>query len=122
MQLISAADRFRAMNIHGQAGFTAAAGFARCGHSRCGASATFGGVYTRVRTLHGWDTARRRYYRPTNPQTIPQQNWRGIFRAGVAAYHALSDAERMVYFKKSRKRGMTGYNLFLANWLQSRRG
>ena len=110
-----------ALTVRGQVGRCAGAGFLRCGFSRCGAPAGFGGVYTRVLTLKGWDVARRRYYRPSNPQTAPQQSWRGIFSDGVAAYHALTDAERALLLKKARTRGMSGFNLFMSSWLQSRR-
>lgn len=109
------------LDVRGRYGYTAGCGFARAGYSRCGASKELGGIYQRKKTLQGKKLSRMRYYRPTNPQTTAQQNWRSVFADGKTAYDALDDGQRMVLSKEARHYRMTGYNLFMRRWLQGRR-
>jgi len=120
-------------DIRGRAGFTAGVGFLRCGYSRLGASKVFGGIFSRKLIAKGvgwqnprlagrWGISRMRYYRPTNPQTIPQQAWRGVFASGKAQYDLLTTGQRALLSKEAHKRHMTGYNLFQSRWLASHRG
>src|SRR6266511_2364608 len=53
----------------------------------------------------------REYVVPHDPKTALQLQHRKIWRQAVAAWHALSDAERKAYDKKAK--GMTGFNLFV---------
>ena len=57
------------------------------------------------------------YYRPTNPQTEDQQAWRSIFADAVAAWQALTDAERDEWHAKGKKRRKMGYSMFLTDYL-----
>jgi len=121
MGIIAPFDAVQSLGVTGQLGFTNGFGRIRYGYNFFGLLDDAAGIYQRVLTLAGKETIQRSIFRPTNPQTGPQQAWRGVFRAGVAAYHALTDAERLLLLKKARTRGMTGFNLFVGNWLQSHR-
>jgi len=109
----------KALVIRGQAGFTAGAGLARCGHSRCGANKDFGGIYQRKKTLTGWDTSRMRVYRPSNPQTTAQQAWRAKFAVGISGYQALTADEKIALNKEARRYRQSGLTLFMSRYLAS---
>lgn len=59
------------------------------------------------------------YYTPTNPQTEAQQAWRQVFADGIAAWHALSEAEKDEWRKKAKKKRMVGQHLFQSHYLNS---
>lgn len=60
-----------------------------------------------------------KFYRPVNPQTIPQQAWRGTFADGVAGWQSLTTLQKEEYNKRANSLQMTGYHLYLREWLQS---
>jgi hypothetical protein len=59
------------------------------------------------------------YYVPKNPQTESQQANRQKIADGVLAWQALTDNEKSVYNKKTIGRKLSGYNLFLKEYLKS---
>jgi hypothetical protein len=118
MVIVIDMGKVMSLDVRGQIGFTSGCGLARCGYSRCGASKDFGGIYQRKKTLAGWRTSRMRYYRPTNPQTEPQQDWRAELTAGWEAYSALTSEEKVVLSRKARLLRMSGPNLFMRKWLK----
>lgn len=120
------------LNCSGTFGYNSGCGRARLGYSRCGADSVLGGIYQRKVYGKGvtflpskrgnrWGISLMKYYRPTNPRTIKQQTWRGVFAGAILAWRGLTIAERAIYSQKARTRGMSGYNLFISHWLQSRR-
>lgn len=60
-----------------------------------------------------------KFYRPTNPQTIPQQNWRSTFADGVAGWQSLTTMQKGEYNERAKLLHFTGYHLFLREWLNS---
>jgi len=86
-----------------------------------------GNQYGKSRTLppykrgNRWGMSRMAHYRPTNPQTVPQQAWRSEFADGMAQYALLTSDEKALLSKEARKTRMLGFNLFMRRWLQSRR-
>jgi len=62
-----------------------------------------------------------RYYRPTNPQTAPQQAWRAVFAAGISGYKSLTAPEKLALNKEARKCRQSGLTLFLSRHLQANR-
>ena len=54
-----------------------------------------------------------RYTVPTNPQTAPQQANRSKFANAVAAWQALSEAEKNTWRKKALGSTIPGYQFFL---------
>lgn len=62
---------------------------------------------------------REPYYVPYNPRTVPQQTNRQKMTDAVAAWQLLTDLEKAVYNKRSIGKGMSGYNLFLREYLLS---
>jgi len=120
-KVVSGMEQGMSLQLRGQLGFNSGCGMARCGYSRCGASKIFGGIYQRTKTLEGWRIVRKRYHRPTNPQTVPQQAWRAVFAAGVSGYQALTSDQKKALNIEARKYRQSGLTLFLRRYLQSNR-
>lgn len=59
------------------------------------------------------------FYRPTNPQTVAQQNWRSVFADGVSAYRLLSPTELGFWQGVGTRKKMTAYNAFLSYYLNT---
>jgi len=69
-------------------------------------------------------TGKTRFYREPfyitkNPRTEHQQIHRGIFADAVAGWQALTPAEKAIYNIKSIGKHMSGYNVFLKQYLRS---
>lgn len=119
--LVAPLQQTSSLSVRGRVGFSAAAGFARCGYSRCAAPADFGGVYQRKKTLNGWRTSRMRYYRPANPQTTAQQAWRATFALGISGYQALTPEQKNALKIEARKYRLGALSLYMRRYLQANR-
>jgi len=62
---------------------------------------------------------RKRFYWPTNPRTEAQQAHRAIFSNGVEAWQALSEGEKDEYRELAKEKPLSGFNLFLREFLTS---
>lgn len=62
---------------------------------------------------------KERFYRPTNPQSVPQQAWRQKFADGMDEWASLTPAEKEWYNQRGNLLGMHGVNLFLREYLSS---
>lgn len=60
---------------------------------------------------------RRRAVKPADPKTPAQLSRRALFGAAVAAWKALTDEQREVWSLAATNTGISGYNLFLRNYL-----
>ena len=61
------------------------------------------------------------YYTPTNPRTGKQQTWREIFADAIAAWKALSEAEKRQWNREAVKKGTRGTYLFRSWYLKTNR-
>lgn len=77
------------------------------------------GVYQMRRCKEGYIPVQMRFYKPTNPRTALQQSNRDKIRAGVIAWQALTNEQKLVYNKSAQGQQLTGYNLFIKNFLLS---
>jgi len=59
------------------------------------------------------------YYSPKNPRTTAQQSNRAKMTAAVAEWQSLTADEKKLYNKKAIGKRMSGYNLFLKEYLLS---
>lgn len=110
------------INPRGRFGYGKGYGFMSYGKAVYGACTPYSGVFQRKKTLQGWRVSQMRFGIPNNPRTVPQQSWRATFAEGLLAWRALDDSEKVLLSKKARNLRMTGFNLFMSKWLQSRRG
>lgn len=119
MAITKQLERLYSLEVRGAVGISN--GFGRIVFGWCGFGVfdDLAGIYQKKKTLKGNGISRMAFYAGSNPQTVAQQNWRGIFTAGVTQWHALTQPERDVYIKKAKRYHITGYNLYLRKWLQS---
>lgn len=107
-------------------------GIARHGSAYYGDEKIIGGIYQRKLVGLGstlaprkqagrWGISRMKYYSPPETPLRIANPMRAIFGAAVGAYQSLSDAEKLVLHKRARNRSMSGYNLFISDWMQSHR-
>ena len=61
----------------------------------------------------------REYQVPRNPKTELQLEHRALFAEAVELWHALEESERDVYNKAAKR--MTGYNLFIRQYIRAAR-
>jgi hypothetical protein len=60
-----------------------------------------------------------RHFIPKNPRTEEQQANRQKYADGIVAWQALTTIQKEVYNKRSQGKKMTGFNLFLREYLKS---
>lgn len=119
-----------ALAAHGSIGTGSGYGFARRGISKFGDPRRFTGIYQKRNTgynQHGYIAGkakstyyvRMRPYRPTNPQTVPQQANRSKFADACAAWPLLTEPEKAKYNSIGKKRGRTGRSLFISWYMKN---
>jgi hypothetical protein len=68
-----------------------------------------------------WGISRMKFYRPAQTLAETSRPMLAIYGAGVGAWRGLTTIQKAQYSKQARNLNMSGYNLFMSNWLQSRR-
>jgi len=77
------------------------------------------GIY-RVMSVKGHQVnVKERFYIPHNPQTEAQQANRNKFKDAISAWYALTDEEKEVYNERAKGKNMTGYNIFVKEYMLS---
>lgn len=84
-----------------------------------GDSRTYEGIYQTRHYNGGKYTVQEKFYCPTNKKTIPQQANRTKFADAISAWQALTTSQKEVYRVKSSGKRMSGYNVFLHEYLIS---
>jgi len=79
----------------------------------------FTGIFRRDNVTGEVKYYREPYYTPKNPRTEAQQANRQKLADGVVAWQALTPEQKNQYNKRAIGRGMSGYNLFLHEYLLS---
>jgi len=77
------------------------------------------GVYRTESTSKGLRCYREPYYITRNPRTVAQQAWRKVFGDAVRAWRDLTSEEKELYNKRAKRKNMSGYNLFISDYLKS---
>lgn len=94
-------------------------GVSSFGENLFGEHIVFTGIFRRNNASGTVKYYREPYYTPKNPRSIPQQAQRSKLADGVVAWQALTPTQRNQYNISARGKGMSGYNLFLKNYLLS---
>lgn len=77
------------------------------------------GVYRRNHTFGKIETVRDQFYITKNPRTVSQQSGRTKFGDAVRAWQALTSEQKQVYNLRTIEKDLSGYNLFLREYLFS---
>jgi hypothetical protein len=122
MTIVIGLDRLMSMDARGAFGVSINVGRLRPGFNRLGFDSKYNGIYARKYTREGPATSRMVHMRPKNPRTQKQMFWRTIFAEGKSTYDTLTLDQKKRLSRDGGKQHMSGYNLFMSRWLQSRRG
>jgi len=77
------------------------------------------GIYRTDNVTGETKNYREPYYITKNPRTDLQQTNRAKMAAAVLAYQGLTLEERVLYYKRAIGKRLSGYNLFLREYLKS---
>ena len=77
------------------------------------------GIYRTDNVTGKTKNYREPYYITRNPRTVLQQANRAKYAAAVAAWKALTPEEKMVYNERAKGLVMSGYNLFIREFMLS---
>ena len=94
-------------------------GAALFGSMKFGNMLLLSGIYAQRACVGGRRSVRLKFYQPLNPQSVPQQANRGKLADGVVAWKDLTAEQKRVYNLRASGRGMSGYNLFLHDYMLS---
>lgn len=76
------------------------------------------GIYQMRLTKTGKRPIKMKFYTPTNPQTVAQQNNRQKFADAMTAWGALTEPQKDSYTERAKKVGLFGWNLFIREYYQ----
>jgi len=94
-------------------------GYAGFGEDRFGNAESKWGIY-QIRTRGEKQTlVKEEYYSPSNPQTGSQQANRQKLADGIIAWQGLTSGQKEVYNERVKYKNLSGYNLFLKEYLLS---
>lgn len=77
------------------------------------------GIYQMRMTKRGKRHIKMKFYRPTNPRTVPQQANRTKFATAVSLWGALTTEQKSAYNIRAKRRNMFGWGLFIREYYQS---
>lgn len=111
----------KGMSLDARGKFSKSGGFARIafGYNYFGFYTWYAGIYQKMYAGGKPYISRKKFNWGSNPQTIPQQVWRSVLADGVLAWQALSAPQKKVFSDRSHGLQMSGYNLFLREYLNS---
>jgi hypothetical protein len=114
-----ALNKLYSIDARGKLGY--AGGFARItfGYNRFGFYEWLCGVYQKKYMWGRSYISKQRFYRSIDTKTDAQLAWRAVFVEGKQAYDALSSEEKQAWRDRTKRKTMTGYNLFMSEYLNS---
>ena len=119
MVVINTAEKGIGTQIKKKLGQPTLYGEREYGKLRYGESDKFYGIYQIRATAGGQVVVKEKFYTPTNRQTAPQQANRSKLADAVLAWQALTDDQKEGYNKKAKYKSLSGYNLYLSEYLLS---
>ena len=112
-------DKAISMNARGRFGYGGGFGRIAFGYNRFGFYSKYSGIYSKKFYFGKPYISKMKFYRPTNPQTVPQQAWRAVFTDGFNAWQALTTEQKNVWRLRAKFKRMTGFNLFMSEYLNT---
>ena len=77
------------------------------------------GVYQKRHSAGRSIFVRERFYFPANPNTPAQLQTRQNIRSAVASWQELTDEQKAVYNERAKGLSMSGYNLYIRDYIKS---
>lgn len=119
MSIVIGINKLHSLSARGKFGRSGGFGLIRFGYNYFGFYSPHSGIYQRRKLKKSNGYVKTTFYRPTNPQTVKQQNWRAVCAYGWVRWSVLSTDQKKQYRLLGRKYKMSGPNLFFRNWLKS---
>lgn len=107
------------LRIAGKAGRPQFMGLSWFGRSHFGYYYKYAGYYNLRRKKGGNIISKTVFYYPPQANTAPQIARQNVFRDGVSAWHALDDNTKKIYNQRKYKRGRSGFNRFMTEYLKN---
>ena len=105
-------------DARGKFGYSGAFGRIAFGYNRFGFYHFLAGIYSKKYYYGKPYISKMKFYRPTNPRTTAQQNWRAICAYFVTIWQAFDISIKNNFKKRAPDKRMSGYNLFLSEALR----
>ena len=119
MAVIYPTTHFIALEVRGKIGKPYKYGLKRYGDWLYGQNQPKWGIY-QIRNKYGKRChVQEKHYRPTNRQTEIQQAHRQVYTDGYTAWRALTEEQKDVYNNKAKQKRMSGYNIFMREYMLS---
>ncbi len=133
MAIVEPMESVYALSARGKFGYGRGYGGSEYGRMRRGASKENAGIYQRKAYGVGvsirskkvggrYALSRMRFYGPTESLARINDPRRITFANAISAWHGLTSDEKAQYSKEARRRGTSGYHLYISRWLKSHRG
>jgi len=119
MAIINPIDGLHSFEQRKKVGLPYGYGGAYYGQSKYGYHDLRAGIYRVISWFSRQKIQKMKFYRPFNPQTIPQQSWRTEFANAVAGWQALTPEQKAVYNESAKYKNMSGYNWYIREQLNS---
>lgn len=115
--LVKGLDKLLSLDTRGT--FARSGGFGKLqfSYNYFGFNTKWAGIYSGKKTKKGRGLSKMKFYRPSNPQTITQQNWRSVCAYAWVLWADFSDETKEQYKIKGKKLKMGGANYFMRTWL-----
>lgn len=107
------------LDARGKFGYSGGFGRIAFGYNRFGFYNWFCGIYQKKYFFGRPFISRMKFYRPTNPRTELQQNWRAVCALAVSGWQGLDENTKQMWNKRAKGYHMSGYNLFTKEYLNA---
>jgi len=115
-------DKLLSIDARGAFGFSGGFGKIRFGFNRFGFYTKYAGIYSKQNNKAPFAISLKQHYRPTNPQTIHQQNWRFTLAYAWFLWSNVSAIDKEKWRLKGLDKYMSGSNAFTSNFLKNPTG
>ena len=119
MVLVEFKDRLISADARKKLGIPNQYGYLIYGVARYGEKNNFAGIYQTRHYKGGKYTVREKFYVPTESASRIANPRRVVFASAVSAWQALSTSQKQIYNIKCSGKHMSGYNVFLHEYLIS---
>jgi hypothetical protein len=119
MSIIRGIDVVRSAEVTKRFGRPSGYGQGVYGISYYGYFLEHGGIYQIRTRFNRRVNVKEKYYWPEQKTEGPQEEARQKFIAGAAAWQALTDEQQAVWRAQAKGRPLTGWNLFIADYMKT---
>src|SRR5574343_1729482 len=110
------------VEARGQFGYSGGFGRLKFDYNRFGFYHFLCGIYKKKYLWGKSYISKMQFYRPTNPRTVLQQEWRSVCAYAWVLWALVDINTRKLWKIQAQKKHITGPNLFMSRWLSSPSG